>query len=47
MFLVMPDSDRTMQNIFLTSYLYNLGAIIKEYESRLIKYDPILRDNNS
>ena len=42
----MPTSDRMMKNIILYSRLFELDNIIKEYESRLIKPDPVIKDDH-
>ena len=35
-----------MKSLIINSCLFKLDSIIKEYESRLIKIDPVLEDNN-
>ena len=41
----MPNYDGTMKNIVLNSRLFKLDDIIKEYESRLTKPNPVLEEN--
>ena len=41
----MPNSDGTMKNIVLNYRIFKLYDIIKEYESRLTKPNPVLEEN--
>ena len=45
-FFDMHTDDRTMKSLILNSRLFDLDDIIKEYESLLIKLNPVLEDNN-
>ena len=45
-FFATPTDDGTVKNIILNYYLFELDDIIKEYESRLIKPDPVLKDDH-
>ena len=43
----MPTADGTTKNIVLNSHLFELDAIIKEYELWLVKTNTVLEDDNS
>ena len=42
----MPTADGTMKNLIPNYHLFELDEIIKEYELRLIKTNPVLKDNH-
>ena len=46
MFFTMPDADGMMINHILNSHLFKFDDIIKEYESRLIKPNPVLKEDS-
>ena len=45
-FFFVPNADRTMKNIILNYHIFKLDDIIKEYESHLIKPDPVIECND-
>ena len=45
-FFAMPTDDGSMKNIILNSHIFELYDIIKEYESRLINPNPVIKYNN-
>ena len=46
MFFFIPTSDKTMNNLALNYYLFEIDTIINKYESRLINPDTVLKENN-